>query len=80
MNIYVSNLNIRTTANDLRRLFSNIENVTVSRVRFIKNSFTQIVTSFTYIHVADEMSAVKAIEVLNDTTLHGSKIVARKSG
>ena len=79
MNIHVSNLNIRTTADDIRRLFATLENITVSRVRFIKNSFTQIITTFTYVHIADETSAVKAIAILNDTTLHGNRIVAKES-
>lgn len=79
MNIHVSNLNIRTTAGDIRQLFSHLENITVRRVRFIKDSFTQIITTFTYIYIADDALAVKAIQVLNDTTLHGSKIVARAS-
>lgn len=79
MNIHLSNLSISTTADDIRRLFSNLENITVSRVRFVKNSFTQIVTTFAYIRISDEVRAVSAIKVLNDTTLHGSKIIARES-
>ena len=77
MKIHVSNLNINTTGKDIRRLFSNLDLITVSRVRFNKNTFTQIVTTFAYIHIADQTTAVQAIRVLNDTTLHGNKIVVR---
>ena len=79
MNIHLSNLNIKTTADDIRQIFPSLENVTVSSIKHIRSSFTQIVTTFAYICIVDEVFAVKAIEVLNYTILHGSKIVARQS-
>ena len=77
MNIHKTNLNIKTTAAVIRRLFSDVEHITVNGVRFIKNSFTNMITSFTYVRITDEQLIVRAIVVLNDSTIHGHKTAAR---
>jgi len=77
MNIFVANLNQKTTGEDLNKLFSNYGTVTSAKVIFDKETGNS--KRYGFVEMPDENEAKKAIEALNESELEGNKIVVRES-
>lgn len=70
-NVYVKNLDLKTTEDDLKKLFEPFGEVTSI---FLKRDADDNSLGFGFINYVDHSSAVKAIEELNDKEINGLKI------
>ncbi|HPW66569.1 MAG TPA: RNA-binding protein [Salinivirgaceae bacterium] len=77
MNIFVANLNQKTTGEELNKLFSNYGTVTSAKVIFDKQTGNS--KRYGFVEMPDVNEAKKAIEALNESELEGNKIVVRES-
>lgn len=80
MNLYISNLDSRTSEKDLNELFSEFGAGHSSKVRSIMDTRTRIFNTFSYLEITDEAMATKAIEKYNDAVFLGRKISVAKAG
>ena len=76
MNIFVANLNPKTTGEDLNKLFSNYGTVASAKVIFDRETGNS--KRYGFVEMPDE-TRLKAIEALNESELENNKIVVRES-
>lgn len=69
MNIYISNLDSNLKDQDLKDLFQPFGAVTSAQIQ--TDVFTGVSRGFGYVEMAEEASALKAIDELNQSTVHG---------
>ena len=79
MNIFISNLDSRTTEKDLQDLFSEYGKLHSSQVRSIMDVRTRGFNTFTYVEIADEVAS-QAIEKYSNTVLLGRAIKMEEAG
>ena len=72
MNIYVSNLGLQTSNEDLKNLFSGIGQVTSANV--IMDKYSGASRGFAFVEMRDEAEGNKAIKDLNNSQLGGKFI------
>lgn len=72
MNIYVSNLGFNVTNEDLKQFFTPYGEVTSAKV--IDDKFTGKSRGFGFVEMADNSSAQKAIDALNESSIDGRSI------
>ena len=80
MNIFISNLDSRTTEKDLHDLFSEYGKFRSSRVRSIMDLRTRGFNTFTYIEIPDDEVARQAIEKYTNIVLLGRAIKMEQAG
>ncbi len=76
-NIYVGNLNYRTTEEELRKLFEPYG--TVDRVSIPLDSVTGNSRGFAFVEMQDEAAAREAIRGLNGSELRGRTLLVNKA-
>lgn len=77
MNIYISNLDSNLKDQDLKDLFQPFGKVTSAQVQI--DAFTGTSRGFGYVEMAEEVSALKAIEELNQSTVRGLSVCVSTS-
>ena len=78
MNIYVGNLNMNMSSDDLRNLFSHYGEV--SSAKIVTDKFNNDRSKgFGFVEMADDDAAKSAIAALHDTEVLGRKIVVNES-
>ena len=77
MNIYVGNLNFRTTEDDLRTAFE--EYGSVSSVNIITDKYSGDSRGFGFVEMDDDTEAESAIAGLHDTDLGGRTITVNQA-
>ncbi len=75
MNIFVAKLSRNVTSEDLQQLFSPFGEVLSSKV--ITDRFTQMSKGFGFVEMADEESAMQAINTLNETQFMERTIIVK---
>jgi len=77
MNIYVGNLSLDVSDEDLNTLFS--EHGKVSSAKVIRDMFSQESRGFGFVEMPAQAEAQKAIETLNTYELKGKNIVVNEA-
>lgn len=77
MNIFVAKLNFDTSESELRTAFEEFG--MVDSVKIITDKYTSRSKGFGFVEMPNDDEAKTAIESLNDTTLDGRTIVAKKA-
>ncbi|MCC6384349.1 MAG: RNA-binding protein [Bacteroidia bacterium] len=77
MNIFVGNLNFKTTEQELGDLFSGYGNV--QSVQIITDKFSGRSKGFAFVEMPDKEEAEKAIEGLNNYSLGDRNIVVNEA-
>ena len=77
MNIFVGNLDLKVSEEDLNKAFSTYGKV--SSVKVIKDMFTQESKGFGFVEMNDNADAKKAIEELNTSKLFDKNIVVNEA-
>jgi len=77
MNIFVGNLDLKASEEDLNIAFSNYGKV--SSVKIIKDIFTQESKGFGFVEMNDNSEAKKAIQELNTFKLFNKNIVVNEA-
>ena len=72
MNLYISNLDLLVTSEDLRTLFSEFGNVSSAEVQM--DLFTGKSRVFVYVEMEEEKEARKAMTALQDKEFHNQLI------
>ena len=72
MNIYVSNLNFKTTTESLNELFAEYGDI--SSAKIIMDKFTGDSRGFGFVEMPNDAEGQRAIEELNDTEFEGKTI------
>lgn len=80
MNIFISNLDSRTTEKDLHDLLSEYGRFHSSRIRSIMDLRTRAFNTFTYIEIADDEVARQAMNKYTNTVLLGRAIKMEPAG
>ena len=77
MNIYIANLSLETTGEDLRNLF--VLYGTVKSAKVITNGTTHLSKGFGFVEIESESDALRAIKRLHRSEFQGNKIVVKKA-
>lgn len=77
MNIYVSNLGMEATDNDLKELFAAFGEVTSSKV--IKDHDTGYSRGFGFVEMSNKNEAIKAIGELNNAEFKGQYLSIKEA-
>ena len=77
MNIYVANVNYKTTDDELRELFEEFGEVTSARI--INDKFTGQSRGFGFVEMADDNEAKQAINELNGNEFMGKQLVINEA-
>ncbi|MBN1356662.1 RNA-binding protein [bacterium] len=77
MDIYIGNLSFETTGEDLQKLFEGYGTVTSARV--ITEKQTGRSKGFGFLEMPERDEALKAIESINGTELHGRALRVNES-
>ena len=77
MNIYVANVNYKTTDDELRELFEEFGEVTSARI--INDKFTGQSRGFAFVEMADDNEAKQAINELNGNEFMGKQLVVNEA-
>lgn len=77
MKLYIGNLAIQTTEDDLRKLFESQGETTSAKL--IVDNATGGSRGFAFVEMTDSAQATKAIETLNGSDLHGNRIKVNES-
>ncbi|WP_236975190.1 RNA recognition motif domain-containing protein [Membranihabitans maritimus] len=77
MNIFVASLDYGMTNEDLQDLFEDYGSVSSAKIIFDK--FTGRSKGFGFVEMDDNQEATTAIEELNDSEVHGRRIVVKKA-
>jgi len=77
MNIYVANVNYKTTDDELRELFEEFGEVTSARI--INDKFTGQSRGFGFVEMADDNEAKQAINELNGNEFMGKQLVVNEA-
>lgn len=72
MNIYVSNLDVRTGDGELKTLFE--QHGTVDSAKVIMDKFTGTSRGFAFVEMPNDGEGAKAIEQLNNQEVAGKKL------
>ena len=72
MNIYVSNLDLKTSDDELKALFA--QHGEVSSAKVIMDKFTGTSRGFAFVEMPQDSDGAKAIEQLNNQDLSGKKL------
>lgn len=79
MNLYLSNLHRKTTAVDIRKLFTEFGTVAVGKMTYVLDLRTRLPLGFVYVEMEDSQMGEKAIEKLNGSIVTGNKIAVKKA-
>ena len=77
MKIFVGNINLDISEEDLNKLFSEYGEVESAEIVFDK--LTGESRNFGFVRMPDEIAANKAIEGLNGTTLKGNELLVNQA-
>jgi RNA recognition motif-containing protein len=77
MNIYVGNLNFRTTEQQIADLFAQYGEVT--SVKIVKDQETGRSKGFAFVEMADDMEASNAIQALNEAEFGQRNLVVNEA-
>ena len=77
MNIYVGNLSLRTTEENLRQAFEAFGQVTSAKI--IRDRYSSDSRGFGFVEMPVEAEATAAINGLNDTELNGRRLRVDKA-
>ncbi len=77
MNIFVGNLNYQTTEKQLEHLFAAFGEV--KSVKIVTDNYTKRPRGFAFVEMPEKTDADKAIEQLNNSSLHMQSIVVNEA-
>ena len=77
MNLYVSNLNLSTSEDELRVFFQKAGQVT--RVKIVSDRYTGESKGFGFVIMPNDRQANNAIQQLSNTSLGGRKVVVTQA-
>ena len=77
MNIFVGNLNHQTSEKELHDLFAEFG--TVASVKIITDNYTKRPKGFAFVEMQEQNEAEKAIDKLNNTSIHMQSIVVNEA-
>ncbi len=75
MQIHISNLNNKTTTEDIQQLFSAYDAVSVGPIRAIRDLATMLPKTFAFVTIPDNAAGIQAIKSLTNTMLAGNNLV-----
>ncbi|MEI8279366.1 MAG: RNA-binding protein [Bacteroidota bacterium] len=77
MNLFIGNLSLDSTTEDLRNIFSEFGEIVV--VRVVMDKDTGISRGFGFVEYADKFTAFDAIDAIDGTYLHGNIISVKEA-
>jgi RNA recognition motif-containing protein len=77
MNIYVGNLPLQASDQELEELFKEFGHVSTAKI--IRDMFSGESRGFGFVEISDKAAALKAIEVLNTKEFKGKKLVVNEA-
>jgi RNA recognition motif-containing protein len=80
LHIHISNLNRKTTATDVSRLFSGFGTIAVGRMTYVLDVRTRLAVGHVFVDVENAVNGEEAIKKLNGSVVTGNVISVKQSG